>query len=326
MDEKLFYSIIDQLRAIDYNGYISLFSNNEPLLDKRILKFVEYAKNNLPHAKHHIYTNGILLDREKFLLLAKNLDQMIIDNYDDDDKMMPHLKEIIESDLPDDINCNVTVSMRKKNQKLNTRGSKAPNRLNEEKFHSHSACILPFSQMIIRPNGTLAKCCNDPLDDIVLGDLNKQSIREAWRGKIYSEFRKAMYYGERGNIPGCDFCDIFGLYNYLPDYAKTNEFSRIVEEIQFHKKLGKVYIFDTNPVSKNLYSMLMAMHVVADGIINVRNEPAEQNLNCVTLEQVMAEKDFIVIPTPYYDDNLFDFFEANNYKYGKDYLICSPDF
>lgn len=44
MDEKLFYSIIDQLRIMDYSGSICLYSNNEPLLDKRIFKFVEYAK------------------------------------------------------------------------------------------------------------------------------------------------------------------------------------------------------------------------------------------------------------------------------------------
>ena len=254
MDEKLFYSIIDQLK--DFSGVISLFSNNEPLLDKRIFKFIEYAKNNLPHARHALFTNGLLLDREKFLLLTKNLDSLVIDNYDDNFQVMPNLKKILESNLPQDIHCDVNISMRKKNQKLNTRGSKAPNRLNEEKYHSCSACVLPFSQMIIRPNGTLAKCCNDPLDDMILGDLNKQTLREAWTGKTYMEFRKAMYYGERANIKGCDYCDIFGLYNYLPKSAKSREHLRLAKEIAFRKKFGKVYLFDTTPISKNIYSIL----------------------------------------------------------------------
>lgn len=44
MEENLFYTIIDQLRFMDYHGTISLFSNNEPLLDGRIFHFIEYAK------------------------------------------------------------------------------------------------------------------------------------------------------------------------------------------------------------------------------------------------------------------------------------------
>ena len=263
MDENLFYNIIDQLKYIDYSGSISLFSNNEPLLDKRIFKFVEYAKKNLPKATHHIFTNGILLDREKLIALAKNLSRVTIDNYDDDFKLMPNIQKILDSGLPQDIDCKIEIYMRKKHQKLNSRGSKAPNRINEDKYRAHSACILPFSQMIIRPNGTLAKCCNDPLDDMVLGDLNKQTIREAWCSKAYFELRKAMYYGDRTNISGCDFCDIFGLYNYLPESVKPIEHARFEKEIAFRKKFGKVYIFDTIPISKRLHSLV----VVGGGVL-----------------------------------------------------------
>ena len=83
MDENLFNSIIDQLHHMDYRGYISLFSNNEPLLDKRIFRFIEIAKEKLPNAKHALFTNGLLLDVEKFLHLVNHLDLLIIDNYDD---------------------------------------------------------------------------------------------------------------------------------------------------------------------------------------------------------------------------------------------------
>ena len=71
MEEDIFFTIIDQLRAMDYHGHISLFSNNEPLLDGRILKFVELTKKLLPNAPQHLCTNGILLDGKKFGL-ARN--------------------------------------------------------------------------------------------------------------------------------------------------------------------------------------------------------------------------------------------------------------
>ena len=44
MSEELYHQIIDQLSDMDYRGYISLFSNNEPLLDVRIFDFLKYAK------------------------------------------------------------------------------------------------------------------------------------------------------------------------------------------------------------------------------------------------------------------------------------------
>lgn len=61
MDENLFYKIINELKEIRYAGRIALFSNNEPLLDKRIVVFSRYVRENLPNAQIHLFTNGTLL-------------------------------------------------------------------------------------------------------------------------------------------------------------------------------------------------------------------------------------------------------------------------
>ena len=162
----------------------------------------------------------------------------------------------------------------KKNQKLRTRGGKAPNRINEKnKFAPQSPCILPFCQMIIRLDGTAAKCCNDPLHDIVLGDLNKQSILEIWRGKAYQELRKEMYFNGRHNIKGCTYCDLFGLHTYtgyMPS-NKIREHERIAHELKIRKNLGKIYLFDVIPRSLQIIERMKNYGVEFDGIINVRN-------------------------------------------------------
>lgn len=116
MTEDLFYSIINQLRAMDYHGSISLFSNNEPLLDGRILKFIEHARKLLPNAKHTLYTNGTLLNAEKFSVLVRNLDLLIVDNYDDNFKLIPSVKKVLDSTPPHDFKCDVQISMRKKSE------------------------------------------------------------------------------------------------------------------------------------------------------------------------------------------------------------------
>ena len=100
MKEEIFLTIIDQLRAMDYHGTISLFSNNEPLLDGRILKFIEHARSLLPNATHALFTNGILLDEEKFSGLVKNLDLLIVDNYDDNFELIPSVKKVLDNTPP----------------------------------------------------------------------------------------------------------------------------------------------------------------------------------------------------------------------------------
>lgn len=324
MDEGIFYTIIEQLRVMDFRGNINLFSNNEPLLDRRILKFVEYTSTKLPNAVKHFMTNGILLDKEKFLILAKNLNVFDIDNYDDNFEMIPSVKKVLdESSLPHDFKCDVHIYMRKKNQKLNTRAGTAPNRINEEtKFRPQSPCNLPFTQMIIRPDGTVGKCCNDPFSKMTLGDLNNQTLREIWRGKAYQELRKEMYFNGRQNIPGCEFCDIFGLYNYLPTSAIPNEFKRLVEEFSLRKNLGIMYIFDNTVLSKNIFERFKICGVEFDGLIH--ETTADKNYNYVTLQQALTERAFILIPSIQYNDVLFEFFHDVGYQYEKDYLIYPP--
>ena len=324
MDENLFYVLIEQLRSINYCGNVNLFSNNEPFLDNRILDFIEYARIRLPKARKTLYTNGTLLDVEKFLRLVKNLDKLVIDNYDDDFNLTPPVKKIMDADFPKDFKCEITISLRKKNQKLNTRGSSAPNRINEEnKFAPMSPCILPFTQMIIRPDGTAAKCCNDPLNEIVLGDLNHQSILEIWRGKAYQKLRQEMYFNGRHRIAGCTYCDIFGMYNYLLPYVKVNEHERIAHELRLRKNLGAIYLFDVIPLSFQIRDRMKIYGVEFDGMINVRNN--ERGGALVSLENVIQEHGFVLFPTPDYDDTIFDVFHANNYVYGRDYLIYPSD-
>lgn len=332
---------------MDYHGTISLFSNNEPLLDGRILKFVEYARKCLPDAIHYLYTNGILLNEEKFSSLVKNLDLLVIDNYDDNFQLIPSVeKTLAKAPAPYDIasaevkpflgtyarvsdsECDVRVDLRKRNQKLMNIAGTSPNKLDEENiFRPLSPCIFPFKQMIVRPDGTTAKCCNDPLTEMVTGDLNTHSVREVWRGKAYQAFRKEMYFNGRKNFKGCNVCDtLFPLASYIPSpQAAANELKRLADEMACRKNLGAIYIFDTTANSKLLFNKFNLLGVKFDGLVNFRNEPHDENYPYADLNTVVSERAFMLVPTPYYDDEIFDFLQVAGYQYHRDYLIYTYD-
>ncbi len=211
MSDALFERIIDQLHEMDYSGELCLFSNNEPLLDEKIVERNHYARLKLPNARMHLFTNGTLLTMDKFIALIEDLDELIIDNYSDDLQLHKRSRDIFEyvSDHKE-LSGKVSIVLRKANEILTSRGGEAPNRKSIVRY-GENKCALPFEQMIIRPDGRVSLCCNDPLGKTTLGDLNSESITDIWYGEKYRAIRESLLDG-RKNIPQCSRCDTFYLY------------------------------------------------------------------------------------------------------------------
>ena len=212
MSEELFKSIIGQLEELQYSGRLTTFSNNEPLLDERIVEFNRYAKEHLPKARIHMYTNGTLFTLDLFKALVEVLDELIIDNYNQELQLIKPVKEIVEycEAHPElELNKKVTVVLRKPQEILTSRGGNAPNR-KELVEYPDDRCLLPYRQMIVRPTGQVSLCCNDALGKWTLGDLTKESITDVWYGTKFTKVREALYKG-RQYCGDCKYCDTFSM-------------------------------------------------------------------------------------------------------------------
>lgn len=208
MSWSLFQLIIDQLSDMNYSGRIALYSNNEPFIDKGIIEKHCYAREKLPHARFHLYTNGTLLTIEKFTEIIKYLDELVIDNYNQDLKLIKPCKEIVAyAETHPEIVRKVTIVLRKPHEILTSRGGDAPNR-SDRKSYPNDRCMLPYKQLIIRPDGKVSLCCNDPLGKSTMGDLTKETLEEVWYGEKFKDVRNKLYQG-RGSYPHCQYCDTF---------------------------------------------------------------------------------------------------------------------
>lgn len=221
ISESMMEKIANDLEKLDYAGYLSLHSNNEPLLDDRIVDVCRLFRKKAKKAHIHLATNGILLNYQIFMDLFKaGLDELVIDNYNDNLKLIRSIARMLE-----DINSSndpeierykekTKIILRKKTEVLETRGGYAPNKKMENtttyKYYSNHSCVLPFIQFVIRSSGEVSLCCNDALGKVTLGDLNKQSITEVWNGERYREVRRKLLrpfrYG-RKSLEVCDGCD-----------------------------------------------------------------------------------------------------------------------
>lgn len=212
MSEELFKNIISQLKKNKYTGSIALHSNNEPLLDKRIYEFARFTRNELPNCYIYLFTNGTLLDMNKFQDLMENLDLIVIDNYSDDLKLHDPIKEIYEYCLKNpEIQRKVLIDMRLQNQILTSRGGQANNRNNILKLKT--TCLIPYNKIVVQPDGRVPLCCCDPFGKVILGDLNDNSLVEIWKGEKYQDIRQKLYKKEyaRENINLCKNCDAITL-------------------------------------------------------------------------------------------------------------------
>ncbi len=210
MAEDLFREIICQLEELNYSGRFSVFSNNEPLLDERIVELNQYAREHLPNAVIHMFTNGTLFTLDKFIALADVLDELIIDNYHQELKLIKPCLEIQEyCKTHPELTKKVTIVLRKPKEILTSRGGTAPNR-KQLIDYGKDRCVLPFKQMIIRPDGKVSLCCNDAVGRYTLGDLNQEKMLDVWYGPRFQEVRKSLYEG-RERWGECKYCDTFYL-------------------------------------------------------------------------------------------------------------------
>lgn len=218
MDEKLFSNILEQLQALSYSGALALFSNNEPLMDGRLPTFLQLARKSLPNAFIYIYTNGTLLREELLNELFPYLDWIHVDCYTDKPELpknMDHLRQTCwQRKIPPE---KISFHLRNRKELLTTRAGTAPNR--GSPLPVHSLCPLPFSQMVIRPDGKVSQCCNDALGQATLGDLTKQSLEDVWYGKALETLRAAMLDGGRQACCLCRGCDT--IFTSLP-YEERN--------------------------------------------------------------------------------------------------------
>ena len=216
MSEETFLNIIQQLKKLNYQKILYFHRNNEALMDKRVYKFIQIARENLPNANIRLFTNGTLLNVEKFKSLTKYLTMLKINNYNDNLELNEPTKEIVNYCNNDSQYDNkVKISIRRETELLKNRASSYVNR--KISFKLKSPCLYPFKQFNICASGKVVLCCNDAWEEEVLGDINHESMLDIWYGDKFKDIREKNIKG-RDNIKICSSCDIL----HVPKTLRKN--------------------------------------------------------------------------------------------------------
>ena len=208
IDDDLYKNIIDQLADWGYKGHLTLYGNNEPLLDTKIVERHKYAREKLPESFIFMSTNGLILTIDKVKEVAPYINQLIINNYSMEMKLHKNIQELydyVKANPEEFKDLDIQIQMRYLQEVLTNRAGSAPNKKATEKVIKET-CLLPFTDMWIMPNGKMGLCCCDNFETTDFGDLTKMSLKEAWGSPQFQAVRKKIAEG-RQNYPFCKHCD-----------------------------------------------------------------------------------------------------------------------
>lgn len=199
MPVALFQRIIDMAESIQFAGRLSFHHYNEPLLRYDLECLVKYARRQLPLAFLELYTNGTLLDNQRYeKLLFSGVDRFFITNHN---YLSIPQRSFQKIKLPGDFY-------------LSGRGG-----IIDQTDNSWEVpCYAPTEMLIVRHNGDVVLCHEDALSHSKMGNLETDSIEQIWFSERFKNIRRDLKYGKRSKVGGiCTLCD--NRLHLLPDTA-----------------------------------------------------------------------------------------------------------
>lgn len=224
---------------------ISHFLMNEPLLDRRLPSWIRRTREVVPQASTAIFSNGDRLEEDLLLALAEaGLGELTVSINGGDaetfervnvglsfDRILGHLDraaelkaagrlgdldlQVVAVDLPEVAETFDQLARRWERQDVTVHLRPTTNRAGNVTVGDHPTtgarrrrvCQRPFVKAYIVFNGDVVLCNCDWRREVVLGNLNEESLETIWQSARYGEHRQrhVRFDFERGSI--CERCD-----------------------------------------------------------------------------------------------------------------------
>lgn len=212
MSDELYEKILNEVASWDkWDGVFSLYVNNEPFIDDRMVKMLQDARNKLTYAQMLVFTNGSLLTPEKLEAIASSVDVMIINNYSTKYELNAPVQKIydyVQSNPQKFVNVKIIIQKRYANEYLTNRAGVAPNKKDAIRG-INLPCLVPYTDLTIYPSGQVGLCCSDVLETVNFGNVSNDKILAIYHCAAWKEIRRKMKAGRKdiGICSNCDFID-----------------------------------------------------------------------------------------------------------------------
>ena len=202
ISDILFVKIVTDVKICIDKGLISpkldfaLFFQNEPLLDPFLFKRAELIKRVIPTSHLLFYTNGLLLKKRVREVIQSKFDQVYLSLYGQSSDVFNSVTgvNIKQQDLVDMMDATQEIRNIKRFEVLvdpswdieqyNSRaGFRNGNKILHDKV---DGCHLDMDKRLhILADGRVIVCCQDWLQQEVLGDMTEQNLTDIFKSDKY---------------------------------------------------------------------------------------------------------------------------------------------
>ena len=202
MEPLLFEKIMKELALNAYQGSISYEFYNEPMLAKNFEWFVKTTRQYLPHNRIDLYTNGTLLNLEKFRTIRSlGVSRFIVTKHQG---IESYLFDHTFASLSDEEK-SVVLYQSYKDLNLTNRGGTV--KAGPENPLHLTPCLIPEFLMVVTVLGNVLPCFEDFHEENIMGNIGELSLAEIWEGEKFKDFRSHLKKGLRHLESPCKNCN-----------------------------------------------------------------------------------------------------------------------
>ncbi|WP_024832487.1 SPASM domain-containing protein [Ruminiclostridium josui] len=190
LSAKVVYKVIDELSRIDYRGVIAFHIDNEPMIDPRLFKFLDYAAEKCTNAKTHILTNGFYLNQIMIdELYEAKLWLLMASAYS-----MEEYKRLcsLNAEFPYRVFFSILDSRK--------------HMYNREPVNSTKSCFALLNDISVSCTGDLTLCCLDWKHMHSFGNLYEESLEQIMNKETFTKAYIDLAKGKR-KLHLCQRCD-----------------------------------------------------------------------------------------------------------------------
>jgi radical SAM protein with 4Fe4S-binding SPASM domain len=205
--EKFIY-LVGELKKIKFDKSIILYVNNEPFMHPDLMDFCKIVTREIPAARIILESNGSLImeGHLQSLLLLSNPVALTINDYTQDGRIASRIKRWHEG-LKRKNNILLRTRHRCVSDKLSNRAGNQPEPSAHPEDYRDIACTWPFITLFLDSTLRSFQCCSDYKHEIIMGDLNKETLMEIWKSEKYRKVRENILSSGRMDNQLCRKCD-----------------------------------------------------------------------------------------------------------------------
>ena len=207
-----------ELKELNYKGTIRYSGFVEPMLDKNIYNLISMVRGYLPESNIEMVTNGDPLNLKRLKkLFDHGLNKILISAYDGKEESEKLENLCIQANLnekqyivrhryySEEQDFGITLSNRSGLM------ADAEFKIDALKEPLKNPCYIPSYTFFLDYQGDVLMCPHDWGKKVILGDLNKEKLKDIWFSKKFMRIRKMLNKSNRKFKP-CNVCDVEGTF------------------------------------------------------------------------------------------------------------------